>query len=292
MKPGFAPAKINLWLHIGPPRRDSFHPVNSLIAFARDVGDTLSVDPAEDLTLDLTGPEAAALEGQDNLVLEAARLFAKKAHKKRGGAHIALNKVLPVASGMGGGSVDAAAALRLLNTMWELDWPQARLADLAADLGADIPVAIWSRPAVVEGKGERVELLTAWPELDVVLVNPRVSLSTKDVFARYDTVGGGKLRRIPAPLGITRHDDAITLIKGGVNDLEPVAREMAPPIGDALDALAATDGCVLARMTGSGATCFGLYPDARSAARAAARASQARPDWWVAAARLGGCEDS
>lgn len=290
MNPGFAPAKVNLWLHVGRRRKDGYHEVASLIGFALDAGDTLTAEPADELTLEVMGPEAPALHGADNLVLKAARALAKAADKRRAGARLRLDKQLPVASGLGGGSADAAAALRLLNEVWDLGWPLDRLERVGAEIGADVPVCVWSRPAAVEGMGERVDILSAWPELNAVLVNPRVPLATKDVFARFESGGHDRPLSMRLPLGMTHAEQAITLVRRGANELEPPARELAPAVGEVLEALEAEGSCLLARMSGSGASCFGLYESAQAAARAAARLSLAQPGWWVTATRLGGCE--
>ncbi len=290
MSPGCAPAKVNLWLHVGKRRKDGYHEVGSLIAFALDATDELTAEPADALTLKVAGPESAGLSGEaDNLILKAARALAREAGKRDPGAALTLHKSLPVASGIGGGSADAAAAMRLLNEMWELDWPLPRLAKIAEEIGADAPVCVWSRPAAVEGKGERVELLGAWPELHAVLINPRQPVSTKDVFDRHDSAGGKSANRVRLPLGVAHAAEAITLVRQGGNDLEPAAMAIAPVIADVLAALRAEPDCALARMSGSGASCFGLYDGPQAAARAAARISKAEPGWWVMATRLGGC---
>lgn len=292
MNPGFAPAKVNLWLHVGRRRKDGYHEVASLIGFALDAGDILTAEPADELTLDVTGPEALALQDADNLVLKAARALARAADEPRPGARLCLEKRLPVASGLGGGSADAAAALRLLNRLWDLDWPLDRLERVAAEIGADVPVCVWSRPAAVEGIGERVDILSAWPELHAVLVNPRVPLATAEVFARFDSGGHDRPLSMRLPLGITHQEEALALIRRGANELEPPARELAPVVGDVLQTFENEGNCLLFRMSGSGASCFGLYESAQDASQAAARISLARPDWWVMPTRLAGCEDN
>ncbi len=301
MNPGFAPAKINLWLHTGRRRPDGYHELSSLIVFARDTGDEVSaraVDPAQSgaLTLDVTGPQAGALrtagrrnDPADNLVIKAAMALDAAAGGQRRGARLGLRKSLPVAAGIGGGSADAAAALRLLNTLWSLDWPSERLEQIGAGIGADVPVCVRSRPSFVQGAGERVGMLPAWPQLHAVLVNPRVPLSTAEVFARHAAApGASPALSLNGARGAAGAASALVLIRAGRNDLEPAALALAPPVAEALAALRAQENCILARMSGSGATCFGLYGNAGSAARARARIARASPRWWTAATRLGG----
>jgi 4-diphosphocytidyl-2-C-methyl-D-erythritol kinase len=270
----FAPAKVNLHLHVVGRRPDSYHLLDSLVVFAR-VGDRLTVSPADDLSLSVTGPFAAGLAGEaDNLVLRAARMLAARAGLQTGGA-LVLEKNLPVASGIGGGSADAAAALRLLARFWGLE--SSIPDDLCAGLGADVPVCLSGRPALMSGIGEALAPAPPLPELGIVLVNPGVAVSTPAVFGgrmgpfsdpvRFPTEGWGDAESFAAALRETR------------NDLEPPARALAPAIGDTLEALAGAPGCLLARMSGSGATCFGLFPSAE-AARAAA-GWIVRDGWWV-----------
>lgn len=295
MNPGCAPAKVNLWLHVGRRRRDGYHDLASLIVFALDAQDEVTAAPSDGLTLEVAGPEADMLTaslpaGGENLVLKAARALADAAGKRQRGARLTLYKTLPVASGVGGGSADAAAALRVLNTLWELDWPVERLARVGEAVGADVPVCVWSLPAAVEGKGERVDILSVWPELNAVLVNPRTAVVTREAFACYDAGHAGKPRNLPLPLGMADPQAAAAFIAEGANDLQPAVLALAPAIADVLAALQGAPGCMLARMSGSGATCFGLYDGPESAAQAAALLSQAHPEWWVRATRLGGCE--
>lgn len=291
MNSGVAPAKINLWLHVGKRRKDGYHDIASLIVFALDAVDNVSAVPSDTLTLEISGPEAGGLSaGPDNLVLKAAEALARAARKHRSGARIALRKTLPIASGIGGGSADAAATLRVLNRVWELDWPLERLARVGEEVGADVPVCVWSLPAAVEGKGERVDLLGAWPELCAVLVNPRTAVLTSEAFERYDAAGEAP-RALDVPLGIADAEAAVDFILQGRNDLQDAALALAPSVKDVLAALEAQEGCMLARMSGSGATCFGLFDTPECAAQAGARLSQTQPDWWVRVTRLGGCED-
>jgi len=288
-----APAKVNLYLHVTGRRTDLYHLLDSLAVFC-PVGDRLRAMPAEALSLTVEGPFGAALADEpDNLVLRAARALGGTA-----GARIVLEKYLPVASGIGGGSADAAAALRLLCRLWDLsrdalpadaseraasapDAPppttpsSAALAQIALTLGADVPVCLASRPARMGGVGEVLTPAPGLPAVGIVLVNPGAALATAAVF-RARTAKFSAPAELPAswPHAAAMANDLAKLR----NDLQPPAIALCPVIGTVLAALAATPGCLLARMSGSGATCFGLLPDASTAA-AAARAL-ARPGWW------------
>lgn len=271
----FAPAKINLALHVRRREADGYHALETLFVFA-DVGDTVRwLGEADGFDLALEGRFAGALEHDpDNLVLLAARALAQAAGV-RCGARLTLDKMLPVASGLGGGSADAAAALRLLNRVWGLAWPVARLADLGAMLGADVPACVRSVPMRGEGRGERLGPI-AFAGAAVVLVNPGVAVSTAAVFGAWDGVDRGAL------------DDgnALTAARTGRNDLELPARAIAPAIDGALALLAAQPGAGLVRMSGSGATCFGLFADELRAAAGGRAIAAAQPGWWVATGNL------
>ncbi len=270
MRPGFAPAKVNLALHVLGRRPDGYHLLDSLVVFA-DVGDMLRAVPDSDLSLDLEGPFAAVLSGEaDNLVLRAARSLAA-AHGIGASARLTLDKRLPVASGIGGGSADAAAALRLLADLWGVTVPDG----LALRLGADVPVCLASMPARMGGVGERLTPAPHLPRCGLVLVNPGVAVSTPAVFAARR--GGFSP---PLDLPETWQDVAAMaddLARAG-NDLEAPAVALSPVIGTVLDTLRALPGCRLARMSGSGATCFGLFADPGAASLAAARCP---PEWWA-----------
>jgi 4-diphosphocytidyl-2-C-methyl-D-erythritol kinase len=263
----FAPAKVNLYLHLTGRRADGYHLLDSLAVFPA-VGDWLRAVPAEALWLTVEGPFGAALgDAADNLVLRAARAL-----RPCGGARITLEKHLPVASGIGGGSADAAAALRLLARVWGV--PPATL-PMALALGADVPVCLGGRAARMGGVGEVLTPAPQLPACGMVLVNPGVSLATASVF-RARQGGFSEAAVLPGSW-----PDAAAMARGLAalrNDLEPAAIALQPVIGEVLAALAGVPGCLLARMSGSGATCFGLFADA-AAAEAAARAV-ARPGWW------------
>jgi 4-diphosphocytidyl-2-C-methyl-D-erythritol kinase len=270
----FAPAKVNLHLHVVGRRADGYHLLDSLVVFA-GVGDWLFVSPADDLSLSVTGPFAAGLETEaDNLVLRAARGLAAHAGVRPTGK-LVLEKNLPVASGIGGGSADAAAALRLLCRSWRVE-PGAA-AQVVAGLGADVPVCLAGEAASMAGVGEILRAVPPLPDLGIVLVNPGVAVSTPSVF-RARTGGFSEPAILPAD-GWRDVDALIATLRETRNDLEPPARLHAPVIGDVLGALAAAPGCRLTRMSGSGATCFGLFPTS-VAAREAAR-TIVRDGWWV-----------
>lgn len=267
----FAPAKLNLALHLRRRRPDGYHDLETVFAFAA-FGDTLSVVADDAMTLTVEGEfSAAAGQGADNLVLKAARALAAAAGVTSGAAFI-LQKRIPVAAGLGGGSADAAAALRLLNRFWGLNWPMERLQAIAETLGSDVPACVASATCFGSGRGER---LAPWPVdlrgTPTLLVNPRVAVATAPVFAGWDQVDRGAI--VPgAALPILR------------NDMTAAAVNLAPVIGDVLAALEAAGGAELVRMSGSGATCLALYPD--TAARASAAARIAELGWWMAETTL------
>jgi 4-diphosphocytidyl-2-C-methyl-D-erythritol kinase len=271
---GFAPAKINLTLHVTGRRADGYHLLDSLVVFA-GVGDRVTAVVAENLQLTVTGPRAGDLSGEvDNLVLRAARMLGQGR-----GAAIALDKHLPVASGIGGGSSDAAAALRVLAKLWDVPLP-----DTTAALGADVPVCMVPRARRMSGIGEVLADVPPLPPVWMVLVNPGVGVATADVF------GALRVRdSAPMPDPLPRWGDAMALaafLRDMRNDLEWPALQVQPGIRSVLEALRATDRCLVARMSGSGATCFGLYA-AEAAANAARDAVGARnPGWWVVAAQV------
>ena len=250
-------AKVNLALHVTGRRADGYHTLDSLAVFA-DAADLLTAEAADDLTLSVTGPFGAGLAGEpDNLVLRAARALAEAAGV-RARARLVLDKRLPVASGIGGGSADAAAALRALSRLWGLAVPAADLGRVAMSLGADVPVCLDSRPARMRGVGEVLDDVPPLPALSLVLLNPGVAVATPAVFR-------ARAAEFSPALGLPeRWRDAAALVAwlGGTrNDLEVAARLLCPPVTDALAALRAMPGCLLARMSGSGATCFGLFAE-------------------------------
>jgi 4-diphosphocytidyl-2-C-methyl-D-erythritol kinase len=269
-----APAKINLFLHVGDKRSDGFHPLQSLAVFT-DMGDVLAIESAPSLSLAIDGPFAMGLNGEgDNLVVRAARALGG------GGAALTLTKNLPVASGIGGGSSDAAAALRGLRALWNDNRDDAALQTIAAALGSDIPVCLDAVPAFMEGRGEILRGVNAMPRVPMLLVNPGVAVPTRDVFAALATRSGAEME---LPHGRFRDTaDLLRFLETTRNDLEAPARTLQPVIGDVLAALAALPGALLSRMSGSGATCFGIFVDDDCCRRAAELLARAHPGWWIA----------
>ena len=269
-----APAKINLFLHVGDKRADGFHPLQSLAVFTA-LGDVLAIEQASALSLTLDGPFAGRLDGEgDNLVLRAARALGDK------GAGLRLSKNLPVASGIGGGSADAAAALRGLNRLWALQKDEAALQAIAAGLGSDIPVCLLSQPCFMEGRGEILRAAQSMPRVPMLLVNPGVMVATKDVFGALAARSGVTMT---VPRGAFRDTaDLLRFLDTTRNDLEAPARQIQPAIGEVLGAIAGLPGALLARMSGSGATCFGIFADDDCCRRAADVLKKAMPGWWVA----------
>ena len=277
-----APAKVNLTLHVVGKRADGYHLLDSLVAFA-GVGDTLDFAPADDISLTLTGPTAALipLEGE-NIVLKAARLLAEAADVTKGAA-ITLIKRLPVAAGIGGGSADAAAAIKGLMRLWDVSLPPEALQKLALAIGADVPVCLAGKPTRMMGIGDALEPAPSLPPAWLVLVNPMVPLHTPAVFkARTGDFSAAE------PLTYTPHNaqELALALAARRNDLTPPAISIEPVVGEVLAALSARPSCLLARMSGSGATCFGLFAMEHEARAAAQSLGLAHPGWWVAPARL------
>lgn len=276
----FASAKVNLTLAVGPPGADGYHQVNSLVVFA-DWGDEIMVSEGEGLSLGLDGPGADSLRDEPgNLVLKAAWALRAAVGLPELSARIVLRKQLPVSSGLGGGSADAAAALRALARFWDLDLGRKQLAEIGSVVGSDVPACVHARPLHMTGRGERISTLVAWPALHGVIANPGVPVSTREVFDAYDATGPEPLAKTPAPLAGGR-SAALSLIAAGRNDLQPCAEAREPEIADTRLALSALEGCRLARMSGSGASCFALFDDRAAAEAGAASLAASRPDWIV-----------
>lgn len=273
----FAPAKINLTLHVTGQREDGYHVLDSLVVFA-DIGDTVTAAPSPSLSLEITGPESRHLTaGDDNLVLRAARLFAAP-----DGARITLTKRLPLASGIGGGSSDAAATLRALAQLWALPLPAAQH---LLTLGADIPVCLSPSPQRMRGIGDVLTPAGALPQMDIVLVNPRVAVATPEVFAALAQKSNPPMAEsLPAWRDPADFSGWLSQQR---NDLLPPALALQPVVSDVLAAIR-TSGSLFAGMSGSGATCFGLFPaDGRSAAAAAAAITERSAGrWWCRSGRL------
>lgn len=273
----FAPAKINLTLEVGRPRADGRHPLRSIVAFA-DIGDLLDAAPAADLTLAIAGPFASSLPADEtNLVLRAARALAASADARMGAA-LTLTKNLPIASGIGGGSSDAAATLKALNALWGLGREEAQLCALARELGGDVPVCVYARSALMTGTGEEFTPFALAP-LDAILVNPLRPLSTAEVYRQFDLMRLGGEFDASAPLQ-GRADS-------GANDLEMPASALMPELRDMREELEALPGVRHVGLSGSGATMFALLDSGDAALESATMLRRLRPGWWIAPARLG-----
>ncbi len=292
----FAPAKVNLTLHITGQREDGYHLLDSLVVFA-DIGDRIDIFEANTLSLTIEGPEADGVPADmSNSILKAAEFFNPQA----AGAAFLLTKNLPSAAGIGGGSADAAAAIRGLIRHWDADaealFPEGldlaklsdaevtRLSAKAKTLGADVPVCLFSHPARMRGIGADLTFIRDLPRLHAVLVNPRVAVSTPDVFKAVTSKANPPMPDLPD------FPDAPTLIQWLTtqrNHMQPAAISLFPEISEVIEKLKAQESCQLARMSGSGATCFGLFPDASSAQNAVAKISAEHPGWWVRNCLLG-----
>jgi 4-diphosphocytidyl-2-C-methyl-D-erythritol kinase len=282
-----APAKVNLTLAIHGRRADGYHELESLVAFAR-CGDRLSLLPGEPSGLSVSGPFAQAVgPTSDNLVLKAACALARQVSGLELGSFV-LVKHLPVAAGVGGGSADAAAALRLLARANALDLADLRLADAAKATGADVPICIDPRPRTMRGIGEKLSDPLPLPRLAAVLVNPGVPVATREVFGalaapRLSTPNATR-RQAQVPL---RREELLAFLRAHGNDLEAPAISIAPVIAEVLARLRAAPGCELARMSGSGGTCFGVFATEIVAMAAARAISATNPPWWVCSTVLG-----
>jgi len=286
-----ARAKVNLTLRVNGRRADGYHDLESVVAFA-DCADRLTLSPGPDLDLTMSGPLAQACgDTSDNLVLKAARLLAERVPNMKAGS-FSLDKALPVAAGIGGGSADAAAALRLLAQLNGLAIDDPRVIEVAQLTGADVPVCINSLGCVMSGVGETLEPLSL-PTMPCVMVNPGVPVATKDVFKALGLRNGELLVGATDVFLQDRWPDAKSSLEDWVealaassNDLEAPAMRVQPVIGQVIAALNATNGAWLARMSGSGATCFAIYENTAEAGRAAEKLRRDHPGWWVHAGTL------
>jgi len=280
-----APAKINLALHVTGRRADGYHLLETLVVFSA-FGDAVTVEAAKADAFTIGGAHGAGLPADASNLVIAARDRLRAAHPAETTTPVAihLDKRLPVASGVGGGSSDAAAALKALADIWGLDAGSETIAGIGASLGADVPMCLHGRPLVARGIGHDLEPLGAWPAFDMVLVNPGVAVATPAVFGRLDRRDNPPLPPLPDR---PDRDAALAFLSAARNDLEVPALALAPQIGEALGALRAT-GAGFARMSGSGATCFGIFEDADAAQAAAARIRADQPGWFVQATRTTG----
>ncbi len=292
MKSEFAPAKVNLFLHVGAARADGFHPIGSLMAFA-DVGDRLTAEPFERFALTVEGPTRThAPAGEENLVLRAARALFEAARVQPPAVRLILDKQLPAEAGLGGGSSDAAAALRLLRSVLDLGVSDGALLAIAAGLGSDIPACVVGRPVIAQGRGEQLSPAPDLPDLPAVLVRPPVASATGPVYRAFDSDSSatGSAALPDLPRSFASPEAVAAFLANCRNDLEAPAVGLQPVIGEALDVLKAAPEALLARMSGSGSACFALCADAAAAGRLATRLLAEQPHWWVRACVLTGGE--
>lgn len=286
----FAPAKVNLSLQIKGRRLDGYHELVSLVAFAT-VGDQLSAcKTSSGLNLDVVGANRLALKDEvpsieDNILIQAARALQREVGSDQG-ADLSLEKNLPVAAGVGGGSADAAAALRLLCSLWDLTIAPKQLAKIALRLGADVPVCLAGHAAVMSGIGEVLSPKVSLPPLPCVLINPRVSVPTGKVFTKLKAPLLAQEDPIICPTDFGSLDNLCRWLEDHPNDLEKPAREIEPIISDVLSLLSRVGAPRLTRMSGSGATCFGLYKTQEKADQAAAAMKVQQPNWWIESCQL------
>lgn len=290
----FAPAKVNLFLHVGPLGEDGYHPISSLMTFA-SIGDRVRFARAPEMAFAVEGPFAAELgdDGAGNLVVRARDALLAAFPDDWAPFRITLEKNLPVAAGLGGGSSDAAAALNLMAEALALtddgDGVDERVEAIARRLGADVPACLSELPVMASGRGDACDLPPVFPDLDVVLVNPLVASPTGAVYRAYDDAGApGSAEPPPWPDPMDTPQALADYLAGTRNDLEAPAMALAPAIGDALAALKAQPQTLLARMSGSGATCFAICADQRDARDLALRIADDHRTWWVQPCRLAG----
>ena len=281
-----APAKVNLFLHVGPADAAGYHPLVSLVAFA-DTGDRVTVAPADRLSLTIDGPFASELAGPgDNLILRALRSLGHAAGIGEPPLAVTLEKRLPVAAGLGGGSSDAGAALRLARDALGLGLDDDVLTEIAATIGADGPMCLHARTAWAEGRGERLKPEPRLPKLPALLINPGVSSPTGEVYRAYDAGPAAAADRPPPPPAWD-FGAVLDWLAGRRNDLEHAAVSRAPAIAEALAAARALAGVRLVRMSGSGATVFALFETLADAVAAGRALAAIRPRWWITPTNLG-----
>ncbi|NNE24920.1 MAG: 4-(cytidine 5'-diphospho)-2-C-methyl-D-erythritol kinase [Rhizobiales bacterium] len=282
-----ARAKINLALHVTARRGDGYHELDSLVAFAA-IGDELTITPASRTTLQITGPFAAQLTGADgNIVLDAVEAMRQAWPHQFAPVAISLTKKLPVASGIGGGSADAAGVLRGLQQLFGPVEERARLKKIALQLGADVPVCCLQRACRMSSIGQQLEVLGDGPSFAAVMVNPGIAVSTPEVFAALGLMPGTPAMPGLPPLPATpARQDWIGWLAQCRNDLQAPAISLVPEIDVVLKSIGAAPGCLMHRMSGSGATCFGVFEDQSSAQRAADELSALNKNWWVRATTI------
>ncbi|MEY2756572.1 MAG: hypothetical protein RIR33_350 [Pseudomonadota bacterium] len=285
----WAPAKVNLYLHVGAPGPGGLHPVDSLVMFTDTrAADRVMARPAPHVSCSVEGPGAKQLTKAPNNLIVAAAMALRDACDRTGlGAALTLHKVLPIAGGVGGGSSDAAATLVVLNEMWGVEFGEAALERIAVQLGSDVPACVRQRPVLMRGTGERLVDVAA-PDLPAILVNPGIMLETRKVFDKFDRMGSNRtFRELEPPWGADPASLTDVLLDFS-NDLQPAATALCPEINRALRLMEAQPGCLLARMSGSGPTCFAIFEGDDQAIAAAAAISDAKRKYWVRATTLRG----
>ncbi|HTX48097.1 MAG TPA: 4-(cytidine 5'-diphospho)-2-C-methyl-D-erythritol kinase [Caulobacteraceae bacterium] len=286
-----APAKVNLFLHVGAIGADGYHPLSSLVTFA-DAGDVVTLEAADRFGFEADGPFAAGLgSDSDNLVVRARQSLIEGFSPHWSPFRLVLRKNLPVAAGLGGGSADAAAALRLMATRGRLDSSPAgrqRLFDVAARLGADVPMCLVGEPRLALGRGDELRAPPAFPDLEAVLVNALAPSPTGAVYRAYDAAGAPGAADTPRAPAMATTLDVVAFLETTRNDLESPAISLQPAVAAVLATLRALPQTLLARMSGSGATCFALCRDRADRDALAEAIARARPDWWVQPCRLAG----
>ncbi|MEH6405201.1 MAG: 4-(cytidine 5'-diphospho)-2-C-methyl-D-erythritol kinase [Sneathiella sp.] len=280
--PRLAKAKVNLFLHVTGKRDDGYHLLESLVCFP-DCGDVLDVLPSDQLFLRETGPFAGKMGAwQNNLIIKAAQLLQKRGGVSQG-AEIHITKTLPVASGIGGGSSDAATVLHLLCKLWDLKLSDQELQELGLELGADLPVCLYGKTALMSGIGDVISPINKVPNLGILLINPGVSVSTQDIFKELGPI---KPKYDLPTLEKLSKDLLVRTLRECRNDLQAGAIRIVPSIKAVLAKLEALDSCLLSRMSGSGATCFGLFDTVRQAELAKDILHRDEPNWWLAATQI------
>lgn len=276
-----APAKVNLYLHITGKTANGYHTLDSLVTFA-NTGDELEVTQSDRISLSVSGEYAASLPEGENLVTKAATILQRRFHIKEGAA-IALQKNLPVGAGIGGGSADAAATLKLLARLWKINVEPHDIQEIALSLGADVPACLQSTSLYMSGIGEVIEPAPKLPGMFILLASTGKPLLTRDVFAGYN---GSFSQAASHPRHFDSGEDLIRFLEGTRNDLQDAAIALMPEISTVLQTLAAEKDCMLSRMSGSGSTCFGLFAKRKYAEDAAIRLNKQYPGWWIRVAGL------
>ena len=282
-----ARAKINLTLHVTGRREDGYHLLDSLVVFA-DYGDDLILSPASTTSLEIKGPFGKGLEAEDNnLILQAHRFLSQKLKRPVPPTHFELVKNLPVSSGIGGGSSDAAAALRGLIKLWQLDVDEQTLGEIALTLGADVPVCLNGTTCQMQGIGEVISPVSHFTPLYIVLVNAGVKVSTPLIFSQLNLQKGSPAFDALEPFeNVQSQDQWITWLENGRNDMQQAAMSQSEKIAQTLDAIDHTSNLLFSRMSGSGATCFGLYTNKQDAQTACDKIKRDHGDWWAVASRI------